>query len=332
VVASGQTARVFLEFSLLVLPQVFVIVLPLAGIGAALYALNRLYTETELVVMMSAGMGPLALLRPVGMFGAGIALMLAVNTILVLPTASRTLAERSQAVRSDLANSLIVERQFLHPISGLTLFITDTSQAGEMAGIFLNDQRVPERPVTYSAERALLLREGMEARLVMLDGIALSPGPGNTLNTVTFNQFVFDLSELLSDEGGRNMRPAEYSIADLLRPTEEMLATGRYERGDFIAEGNYKLALPLLAILYPMIALVTLLVGGYRRAGFGRRVVVAVAVSAVLPVLLLMMRERVREHAGAWPLIYAPHLLGLVYVGALVHWLSRGHRPRGALA
>jgi hypothetical protein len=81
-----------------------------------------------------------------------------------------------------------------------------------------------------------------------------------------------------------------------------------------------------------MIALVTLLVGGYRRAGFGRRVVVAVAVSAVLQVLLLMMRERVREHAGAWPLIYAPHLLGLVYVGALVHWLSRGHRPRGALA
>ena len=36
VVASGQSARVFLEFSGLVLPQVLVIVLPLAGIGAAL--------------------------------------------------------------------------------------------------------------------------------------------------------------------------------------------------------------------------------------------------------------------------------------------------------
>src|SRR5690606_20841581 len=95
VVASGQTARVFLEFSLLVLPQVFVIVLPLAGIGAALYALNRLYTDTELVVMMSAGLGPMSLLRPVAMFGAGVALMLAANMILVVPNASRTLAERS---------------------------------------------------------------------------------------------------------------------------------------------------------------------------------------------------------------------------------------------
>ena len=65
------------------------------------------------------------------------------------------LAERTRAIRSDLANALIVERQFLHPMDGLTLFITDTGQTGEMAGIFLNDQRDPERPVTYSAERAL---------------------------------------------------------------------------------------------------------------------------------------------------------------------------------
>ena len=69
VVASGQSARVFLEFSALVLPQVFVIVLPLAGIGAALYALNRLYTDSELIVMMGAGLGPAAMLRPVALFG-----------------------------------------------------------------------------------------------------------------------------------------------------------------------------------------------------------------------------------------------------------------------
>jgi lipopolysaccharide export system permease protein len=329
VVASGQTAQAFLEFSVLVLPQVFVIVLPLAGIGAALYALNRLYTETELVVMMAAGLGPGALLRPVAGFGAGIALLMALNMILVLPTASRTLADRSQAVRSDLANALIVERQFLHPLSGLTLFISDTRQAGEMAGLFLNDQRDPDRVVTYSAERALLVREGMEARLVMIDGVALGPGAGDSLSTVTFDQFVFDLSELISGEGVRTPRPAEYFVTDLLSPTPEMLSAGRFERGDFVSEGNYKLALPLLAMIYPMVALVTLLAGGYRRAGFGRRVVVAIAVSAVLQIGLLMIRERVNDNAGLWPLMYAPHLLGLAYVAGLLRWLRRGNRPRG---
>jgi len=328
VVASGQTARVFVEFAGLVLPQVFVIVLPLAALGAALHALNRLYSDTELVVMMSAGLGPLALLRPVAMFGTGVALLLVADMNLLLPHSGRTLAERSQAVRSDLANALIVERQFLHPLSGLTLFITDTSQAGEMAGIFLNDQRDPDQAVTYSAERALLVREGNEARLVMLDGIALGPGAGDSLNTVTFNQFVFDLSEILANEGTRTPRPAEYPIPALLSPTEEMLS-GRFDRGDFIAEGHYKMALPLLAMLYPMIALVTLLAGGYRRSGFGRRVIAAIAVSVVLQVTLLMARERVGSQAELWPLIYLAHVLGLAYLAALLHWLSRERRPRG---
>ena len=332
VVASGQTARMFLEFSVLVLPQVFVIVLPLAGIGAALYALNRLYTDSELVVMMAAGLGPGALLRPVAGFGAAVALLLAVNMILILPLASRTLADRSQAVRSDLANALIVERQFLHPMTGLTLFISDTSQAGEMAGIFLHDQRDPDRVVTYSAERALLVRDEMEARLVMLDGIALSPGSGGALNTITFDQFVFDLSELIRDEGGRTLRPTEHFVLDLLRPTEEMLAVRRYEVADYISEGHYKIALPLLAMLYPMVALVTLLAGGYRRAGFGRRVVVAIAVSVAMQIILIMARERVSNNAMLWPLMYAAHLIGLGYVLGLVHWLSRPHVPRGVPA
>ena len=119
VVASGQSARVFLEFSALVLPQVFVIVLPLAGIGAALYALDRLYSESELDRDDGRrAVGRSAMLRPVAIFGALIGLAMAVVLMVLVPRSGATLAERTQAIRSDLANALIVERQFLHPVDG----------------------------------------------------------------------------------------------------------------------------------------------------------------------------------------------------------------------
>ncbi len=329
VVASGQGARIFLEFSALVLPQVFVIVLPLSGMGAALYALNRLYGDSELVVMMGAGLGPAAMLRPVGIFGAMIgALMLLVMTVLV-PHAGAALNERTRAIRSDLANALIVERQFLHPVEGLTLFINDTSRQGEMAGIFLNDQRDPTRPVTYSAKRALLVREGMEARLVMVEGVALAPGSTPTqLTSVRFDQFVFDLSDLLKEEGERVRRPSEYSIPELLRPTEAMLAAGRYGRADYVSEGHYKLALPLLSATYPMIALVTMLAGGFRRSGFGRRVIVAVGVATLVQVLMFAVRARAQADESLWPLMYLPLAAACLYVAALTWWLSRTRAPR----
>jgi lipopolysaccharide export system permease protein len=333
VVASGQSARVFVEFSALVLPQVFVIVLPLSALGAALYALDRLYAESELIVMMSAGVAPAGMLRPVAMFGGLIAIATAIVMMVLVPKSGAILAERTKAIRSDLANALIVERQFLHPTEGLTLFITDTNRQGEMAGIFLNDARDPARPVTYSAQHAKFVREGMEARLVMLEGVALtSDGSGDQLTAVRFDQFVFDLSDLIQDDAVRVPRPSEFPVTALVAPTAAMLEGGHYSRGDYVSEGHYKITMPLLAMIYPMIALVTLLAGGYRRSGFAKRVVVAITVSALLQVLLFALRSQVQERPELWPLMYLPILLGAGYVVALLLRLSRPRRARARAA
>lgn len=80
-----------------------------------------------------------------------------------------------------------------------------------------------------------------------------------------------------------------------------------------------------------MIALVTLLAGGYRRGGFGRRVVVAVGVAVMVHVLQLVVRGRVQDHAGLWPIMYLPLLLGMIYCAVLFWWIERGRRPRGSL-
>ncbi|MBP7002845.1 LPS export ABC transporter permease LptF [Amaricoccus sp.] len=336
VVASGRGGRILLEFSAFVLPDVLVIVLPLSGMGAALYTLNRLYSESELVVMMTAGVGPWTLLRPVAAFGALIAAMMAVTLTVLVPLGGAALATRTQELRSDLASALIVERQFLHPVNGLTLFIAHTDAAGSMSGVFLHDQRDPARPVTYAAQTALLLREGDEARLVMRDGVALAfDAKGKQLSAVEYDQFVFDLSDLVKTDEDRAPRPAEYGLRQLLSPTPEMLEKGRYELGHYIAEAHYKITLPLLAWLYPPVALVTLLAGGYRRSGFGRRVVVAVGVAVLMQSLSIVTRARVQDDAALWPAMYLPILVGLAYVGALLWRLSRPTGParlRGAPA
>jgi lipopolysaccharide export system permease protein len=330
VVSSGQSASTFLTFSALVLPQVFVIVLPLSGIGAALYTLNNLYSDSELVVMMAAGHGPLQLLRPVLVFGAAIAIAMAVVLMVLIPLAGRELSERTRAIRSDLAASLIVERQFIHPVQGLTLFIDETGRSGEMEGIFLNDGRDPAQVVTYSAERAIFLREQDEARLVMQDGVALTTTEADELNSVVFERFVFDLSELIRDQSRRTPRPSEYSVLALLNPSPEMLDT-RYSAGDYISEAHYKLSLPLLAMTYPVIALVTFLAGGYRRSGFGRRVVVAVGVAIVLQVAMFACQAQVDEQPGRWPLMYLPELLAAAYTVVMLKVLSKPRRrARGA--
>ena len=88
-----------------------------------------------------------------------------------------------------------------------------------------------------------------------------------------------------------------------------------------------KIALPLLSVFYPMIALVTLLAGGYRRSGFGRRVVVAIGVAALLQVVMFTARARVHDRIELVPLMYLPTLLAIVYIGVLLARLMRERRP-----
>ena len=83
-----------------------------------------------------------------------------------------------------------------------------------------------------------------------------------------------------------------------------------------------------------MIALVTLLAGGYRRSGFGRRVVVAIGGrGAAAGPALRGPRSRVQEQPELWPLMYLPVLARRGLRRALlVLRLSRRRRAPVALA
>src|ERR1700748_2013925 len=55
VINRGQSAFIFLYLILLVLPSLFLIILPISFFFAALFTLSRLAGDSELVVMQSAG-------------------------------------------------------------------------------------------------------------------------------------------------------------------------------------------------------------------------------------------------------------------------------------
>src|SRR5437763_4353085 len=64
IVNRGLSVEVFLYLAVLILPRFLDIVLPVGAFIAVLFVFNRLTSESELVVMRPAGLGPLVLARP----------------------------------------------------------------------------------------------------------------------------------------------------------------------------------------------------------------------------------------------------------------------------
>ena len=82
IVNRGLSAEVFLYLALLILPRFLDIVLPIGAFIAVLFVFNRLTSESELVVMRGAGMGPFALARPVFVLaGIGCAALLSLSAL-----------------------------------------------------------------------------------------------------------------------------------------------------------------------------------------------------------------------------------------------------------
>ena len=212
-IASGQSATVFLEFTALTLPNVIRIVLPIAAFVATLYVTNRLSAESELVVVQSAGYGPFRLARPILIFGLLVGVFTALLVHLAVPASFARLGERQVEIAENVTARLLVEGQFVHPASGLTLYIRDISASGQLADIYIDDRRRESRPVTYTATRASLVRTPTGPRLVMYDGIAQRLSPGDrTLAVTRFGELALDVSALIpgssEDPGKRSIREA----------------------------------------------------------------------------------------------------------------------------
>lgn len=328
VVNNGQSALVFLEFTALLLPRVMTVVLPVAAFAATLYAINRLFGDSEIVVMFAAGISGLALLRPILMFtGTLLAVLLAIS-IYVVPQSQREMRDRISEVRGDVAAAFLREGAFITPSDGVTVFIRAIGSQGALDGVFIHDRRDPAQLATYTAERAVLLSDVGNTRLVMFDGVAQFEvdGQPETLSILRFEQLGYDLAQFASEDGGRLRKPSEMFLPELLNMTEEEAERRFRPLGEFRAEAHEAISAPLYAVALPMLAVALVLSAGFRRQGFLGRVLGAVAVAVVLRVLGLAAKSVTAGEAALWPMLYAPPLLGI----ALAIWLlsSRGMAPR----
>ncbi|RFU12208.1 LPS export ABC transporter permease LptF [Rhodobacteraceae bacterium W635] len=329
-IGDGQSLRVFLEFSALSMPQIILLVVPVSGFVAAIYVTNRMISESELVVMQTAGCSALRLLRPVWAFGLIIAVLVAVLAHLLVPAARGQLMTRSVEVSADLTGRLLREGEFIHPTTGVTVYIRDITELGEFRDVFLQDRSQPGTETTYTAQRALLVSSQDGPRLVMFEGIAqtLQTADGR-LSIVEFSDFTYDIAGLIEAPGGRLLHIRELPTSVLLFAPAAYAEAQGSTLAAFRFAGHDRLAKPFYALFVPVIAAATLMLGAFSRFGIWPQILLA-----ILLMVPLQMSWNVAESVGArqagmaW-LAWLQPALTMLTAAIMTTLAMRGHRrPR----
>lgn len=334
--ADGHSALVFLEFSLLMLPNVIRLVLPIAAFAAAVYVINRLTQESELVVMQATGFSAFRLARPVLLFGLFVAFLHLVLMNLLVPWAQSMYTERSAALSENVTARFLNAGQFMHPTTGVTLYIREITELGELKDLFLSDDRDDGERVIYTARKALLARADDGPKLLMFDGSVerLTTSAERTISVTRFSDFTFDLAGVIEVDAPGKVGVVDRSTANLvhllLNPDEAK--TENLRRGKIVQELNLRLAHPMVSVASAMIGFATLLLGAFSRLGLWRQILGAVAILILMQALNTVGSAATGKTPALWPLVYVAPLAGLA-VSVAILWISqRPRKQKGAAA
>lgn len=328
VINRGQSALTFLYLLLLVLPQLLLIIMPIAFFFATLMTLQRLSGESELVAMASAGYSLRQLAMPV-LAAAGLVMALTyLCAIWLMPAGQRALRDKVLDIRADMAGALLNEGFFNTPAQGLTVFIRQLGSNGDIQGILVHDNRDRKRPVTYLAQKGVLAQTPAGARLIMLDGtIQMGAQGGKQLSVLSYKSHTLNLDQFSGPTRFTALKKQERYLSELFWPPETEGINDRI-RDQFFAEAHDRLSQPLYCIAFGLIALAAVVRGRRQRGSIAFRLTMASLAAIGLRISGYGIMGLAQRHPMMVSVFYLLPLLGIA--GAIT--VLMGYSPTSILA
>ena len=323
-IANGQSASVFLEFTALSLPAVIKLALPLSAFAASIYVTNRMTSESELVAVQATGYSSFNIARPVLYFGLIVMVLMSALTHFLMPLSTARLDERRVEISQNMTARLLTEGKFIESIDGVTFYIREISTEGELRDIFLSDNRNADSQVTYTADTAYLVKTDDAAQLVMINGLAQTLNTRtNRLFTTTFKDFAYNIGGFLQVTAREGRRAAELSTTELLRADAALQAETGESYGQLIARAHYRFAQSFMSVVAALLGFATLMVGGFSRFGVWRQIVAAIFLIIVIKATETLCLNITRANPSFWIAAYFPTALGLAMAWGLLFWSTR---------
>ncbi len=326
IITNRNAGLAFAWVTILALPQLISLILPMAVFIAVVYALNRMQGDSEVAVLYGAGVSRRSIGRPVIQLATLAALAhLAINLV-IQPAALEQRRTVLYGLRNDVASSMVEEGAFTFPTDDLTLYASGRGGGGELHDLLINDAR-PRLPITYTARAGAIASIEVDGvrrpAIIMRDGQIQRQADDGTVDVLDCDRYVLRLGDGFDEPGLFFLKASDRTLFELFFPDR----TAHFDQRNiekFQAEGHARLSSPLLNLALAAIALAGVLVGEFSRRGYGRRIAYAAVVALVVRLFALAITAAAADEPQLNALQYALPILVILLCSAMLG----GKRPR----
>jgi lipopolysaccharide export system permease protein len=307
----GQSILVFIGITGLLIPLLVLVIAPISLVIAVSYTLNKLNSDSEIVVMTAAGMSPWRMFRPFLAVAIVVAILVGFISAYLAPKGLRELRDWATRVKADLVTNIIQPGRFINIEQKLVFHIRERRQDGLLLGVFIDDRRNPNERASFLAEQGELVENDRGTFLVLINGSAQRREPTERDPTIVlFDRYAFNMSQFNGRSQVTSYGVRERYIWDLANPDPND-PLFKAQPGQFFAEFHDRIAAPLYPVAFVVIAFAIL--GAPRTTRQSRGFSLGLAIASVSGLRLIGFASAVfaTNNPGAVMLIYGS--LGLTF-------------------
>jgi lipopolysaccharide export system permease protein len=276
IIENRQSAGTFLYITVLALPQLFAIIMPLAVFMATLYALNRLNVDSELVVTKASGVSPWQIASPAIRIATYALIVHLIINLFIQPLTFREMRRALLEVRTDIASSMVRAGEFTEPTPGLTVYAGEILPSGHMSNVIIYDERSADQAITYFANEGIVQTNKGRTTFTLIEGNVNLINENNTMEITKFESYTYDLTDILAINPVLHLKTSDRYLGELFFPSaKDVQNPKRVDK--FKAEGHARLSAPLYNLALVLLALAFLARGEHSKMGYGRKIVIAAA-------------------------------------------------------
>jgi lipopolysaccharide export system permease protein len=314
-VLNKQPMSIFLNVSMHTVPQVAYFVIPVAAFFSTIYTINKMVSEAEVIVISSSGVSFFSYAKIIFTFGITVSAILFLITFLILPKSAFKLQSIFFDIEQNYAVKFIDSGKFLHPMSGVTIYVRDKLEENQMMGVFVFDDRSDDYSLLYSAKEAAIRENDSIRDLIMQDGeLQIASKNEKSVVSIRFERFGINLNSFLPDRQYYSPSPSDVSPFMGIMKSRQLAKFTEYTSSEYLAESHMKLASILSPIALCMLAAISLILFSSEKARFTTIVISLSLIALIMQGAIFTLKSLIVQHPDTFILIYMPPIMILLAV------------------
>jgi len=262
IVIKGLPLEIFINLTILIIPKLLVTIIPFIGFLASLITYIRLNNDSEIISMKSAGINNFKIILPALIFGVSLGILTLFLENLFSPYAYNKFKNLQYEIRNNYISTLFQEKVFSSPIQGLTIFIKERDQIGNLEGIMIHDARDKNKKISINAEQGKIVSTPKGARFLLINGNRQEINENQNISILYFDQYTLNIKNYNKNNTSRFREASERKFHELINPNENI---NKIYKNEFLAEAHKRIFTPLIIVIMVLIGAMASIIGKFDR-------------------------------------------------------------------